>query len=73
MKNLKAVQMMKMGHKIDEKTAMEKDVKAMSYDDLMAAIRFLDDERQTLSETMYGIAENENKRFVKQEKLDRAA
>ena len=42
----KGMQTMKTGYKIDEKTAMEKDVKAMSYDDLMAAIRFLDTERQ---------------------------
>lgn len=70
---MKAVQTMKQGHRIDEKTAMEKDVKAMSYDDLMAAIRFLDTERQTLSESIYGVAENENKKFSKQEKLGRAA
>ena len=69
----KAMQTMKTGYKIDEKTAMEKDVKAMSYDDLMAAIRFLDTERQMLSESIYGVAENENKRFMKQEKLKRAA
>ena len=57
---------------IDEKEIMEKDVKKMSYEDLMAAVRFLDKERETLAANI-NIKEKGNKRLQKQEKMNRVA
>lgn len=59
--------------KINEADIMEKDVKTMSYDDLMAAVRFLDQEREMLSAHVYEIADKRRKKFEKQEKVSRAA
>lgn len=36
-------------HKIDENRVWEEDVRHMSYEDLMAAVRYLDQERQVLT------------------------
>lgn len=40
-------------HTNDEETVFRKDVKSMSYDDLMQAIRYLDHERKTISQKLY--------------------
>jgi hypothetical protein len=37
-------------HKTDEDQVFRKDVKSMSYEDLMLAIRYLDNERKTISQ-----------------------
>ncbi|PCH99528.1 MAG: hypothetical protein COB76_02865 [Alphaproteobacteria bacterium] len=58
--------------KIDAKEIMEKDVKTMSYDDLMSAIRFLDQEREMLAVNINITSDTHNK-FDKQEKINRAA
>lgn len=54
---------------IDEKKVWEDDVKSMSYDDLMAAIRYLDQERAMLSKGLvnhHGNNDNNNKNEGKQ-------
>lgn len=64
---------MVMNTQIDEKQIWEKDVKSMSYDDLMAAVRFLDEERETLSQKVHEFAAEQNNKFLREEKIERAA
>ena len=56
---------------IDEAKVWDEDVKAMSYDDLMAAIRFLDQERAVLAKDIHIRADNQNRKPPKIE--DKAA
>lgn len=46
----------------EEETAFRKDVKSMSYDDLMQAIRYLDHERKTISQKLYNERPQNNNR-----------
>jgi len=62
-----------MNTQIDEKQVWEKDVKSMSYDDLMAAVRFLDEERELLSQKVHQYADEQNNKFIRAEKIERAA
>ncbi len=43
-----------------EEKAFKEDVKKMSHDDLMAAIRYLDDERQRIAENVHNNAKLDN-------------
>ena len=45
--------MQKNANNMSEKKIWEEDVKAMTYDDLMAAIRFLDQEREMLAKSVH--------------------
>lgn len=56
-------------HKIDENRVWEEDVRHMSYEDLMAAVRFLDHERQVLTKMTTGhTTEQQNKPLQKTNK-----
>jgi hypothetical protein len=71
--NLLIDKVMVMNTQIDEKQIFEKDVKSMSYEDLMAAIRFLDDEREVLSKQVHEEAAEQNNKFLREEKIKRVA
>lgn len=60
-------------HNIDEEKVWGEDVRAMSYDDLMAAIRFLDQEREVLSKHIHQKAEEQNNRVKRARELNKAA
>lgn len=45
---------------IDEVVAFEKDVTTMSYDELMASIRYLDKEREIIARRVRGQSEDNN-------------
>lgn len=52
--------------KIDEEKVWADDVKRMSYEDLMAAVRFLDHERQVLTKMIEDPAREQNNHNKKQ-------
>jgi|GEM_PF-5313576 len=45
-------------HKIDERRIWQEDVRHMSYEDLMAAVRYLDQERQALANPTPDLLQN---------------
>lgn len=60
--------------KMSDTEVMEKDVKTMTYDDLMAAVRILDNERMHLAQDLLPDYEpRKASKFDKQEKAKRAA
>lgn len=58
---------------IDETKVWDEDVRQMTYEDLMAAVRFLDQERQVLTQSIHRKADEQNNRYVHKETKPEAA
>ena len=58
---------------INEKKVWDEDVKDMSYDDLMAAVRFLDQEREMLSKHIHIKAAEQNNKDKQRKEQTKAA
>jgi hypothetical protein len=59
--------------RISEHEIMEKDVKSMSYEELMTAVRFLDHERCVLASSVQDNEKRKQSKFDQQEKVSKAA